>query len=276
MSKSLRIALIVLSVLGILIMAYLFKVGYMSGDNSFCNLGEGFSCDLVNKSKYAKIFGIPLSGMGLLYFAWVLYMVVRSYKPETLEKIVLATIAILVPSLYLSYIEYFVLKSICILCETSKLVMFAVIGVSYFALRPNSIAKKTVVGGLVLGLLFTGVAVFAHNTGGPGDTYNEFAQCLHDKGFAVLGSKTCASCLKQREMFGEAFHFIDEYECDPRNVKTSEEEEEMKFCETFQIKKTPTWVQLDESRNTLYRFESGIQSFASLSEVSGCALPAGK
>ncbi len=257
-------------------MAYLIKVGYVSGDSSFCNLGEGFSCDLVNKSKYAQIFGIPLSGMGLLYFIWVLFRTLRSYKPESLEKIALVTIVILVPSLYLSWIEYFVLESICVLCETSKVIMIAIVAVSLFALRPRTVSKKYVLTAVVAGLVFTGIMYFAHSSSGPGKKYNEFAQCLDSKGYVMLGSKTCASCLKQRDMFGEAFLFIEEVECDPRNIDTPEEEAEVKFCEKFQIKKTPTWVQLDEGRNALYRFDSGIQSFESLSNMSGCVLPTDK
>lgn len=277
MKKLPRVILIVLAVFGILIMAYLFKVGYASGDSSFCNLGEGFSCDLVNKSSYAKVFGIPLSAMGFLYFVGVLYLLARSYKPETLEKIVLGTIVFLIPSLYLSYIEYFVLESICILCETSKVVMLAIIGVSLIALRPAAVDRKKVLGAVIGGFLLMGVLVLSHSSGGPGDKYNEFAQCLNSKGYTVLGSKTCASCLKQREMFGEAFHFIREVECDPRNTEgLAEKEAEVAYCSTFKITKTPTWVQLDAEGNTLYRFESGIQSFESLSEKSGCALPAEK
>ncbi|OGZ97444.1 MAG: hypothetical protein A3I44_06100 [Candidatus Sungbacteria bacterium RIFCSPLOWO2_02_FULL_51_17] len=273
MKKIPRVILILLSLAGLAIMAYLFKVGY-SDASSFCNLGEGLSCDLVNKSKYAKIFGIPLSGMGFLYFVWVLYIAIRSYKAETLKLLALATIIFLGPSLYLSGVEFFVIKSICVLCETSKVMMLAVLGVSLYAMRPKKVSWGQVLAVAIAGIVLAGVAYLAHSTSGPGKKYDEFAQCLDSKGYVMLGSATCASCLKQRESFGEAFRFIEEVECDPRNIDNQKEEEEVKFCETFQIKKTPTWVQLDEERNTLYRFDAGIQSFETLSSVSGCTLPA--
>lgn len=277
MKNPMRIILITLSILGIFIMAYLVKVGYGAGDTSFCDLGEGLSCDLVNKSKYAKVFGIPLSGMGVLYFVWVLFIALRSYKPESLEKVALVSIIMLVPSLYLSiWVEYFVLESFCILCETSKVLMALILVVAFFALRPKKVAGKQIVGALIVGALLIGISYISTSSSDPGKKYDEFAQCLASKNYVMLGSATCSSCLKQRDMFGEAMRFIEEIECDPRNADNAEEKKEVQFCATFQIRKTPTWVQLDEARNASYRFDAGIQSFESLSSVSGCPLPADK
>ena len=269
-----RVILITLSLFGVLIMAYLVKVGYGAGDTSFCDLGEGLSCDLVNKSKYAKVFGIPLSGMGLLYFIWVFVTALRSYKPESLKTIALVSIIMLVPSLYLSiWVEYVVLHSFCILCEASKVIMVLITATALFALRPQMVSGKQVVGAMIVGMLLIGASYISTSSSNPGPKYNEFAQCLASKHYVMLGSATCSSCLKQRDAFGEAMRFIEEIECDPRNADNAEEEAEVKFCATFQIRKTPTWVQLDESRNTLYRFDAGIQSFDALSSASGCALP---
>ena len=274
MKNPMRVVLITLSILGIFIMAYLLKVGYGAADSSFCDLGEGLSCDLVNKSKYAKVFGIPLSGMGLLYFIWVLFMSIRSYKPESMEKIALVSIIMLVPSLYLTiWVEYFVLETFCILCETSKVLMALIMIAAFFALRPRVVQWKQIVGALIVGFLLIGVSYISTSSSDPGEKYDEFAQCLAGKNYVMLGSATCSACLKQRDMFGEAFRFIEEMECDPRNVDNAEEEAEMNFCATFKIRKTPTWVQLDEARNALYRFDAGVQSFDTLSSVSGCPLP---
>ncbi|OGZ13034.1 MAG: hypothetical protein A2942_00670 [Candidatus Lloydbacteria bacterium RIFCSPLOWO2_01_FULL_50_20] len=275
MKNPTRIILITLSILGIFIMAYLVKVGYGSGDTSFCDLGEGLSCDLVNKSKYAKVFGIPLSGMGLAYFIWVFFTALRSYKPKSLEKIALVSVVMLVPSLYLSiWVEYFVLETFCILCEASKVIMALIIIASLFALRPKPVPWKRLFGSIVVGSLLIGISYISTSSSDPGKKYDEFAQCLTSKHYVMLGSATCSSCLKQRDMFGEAMRFIEEIECDPRNADNAQEKEEVKFCANFQIRKTPTWVQLDEARNSLYRFDAGIQSFDSLSSVSGCPLPA--
>ncbi|MBI2048915.1 MAG: Vitamin K epoxide reductase, partial [Parcubacteria group bacterium] len=56
--------LIILALLGMAIMGYLISIHYAPAEEAFCNLGEGLSCDVVNKSIYAEVFGIPVSVLG--------------------------------------------------------------------------------------------------------------------------------------------------------------------------------------------------------------------
>lgn len=263
-----KIVLSIVAVAGMAIMAYLFSLNFSSDGSAFCNLGEGLSCDIVNKSEYAKIAGVPVSLLGFLYFLGVLAAVWWRYEKQVLKTIVFLTIVFLGPSLYLSYIEFFVLQNVCVFCEASKILMLAVIVVSLLALRPDKFSAKSASAALVLAVLLAFFTYFIQANAGPGDKYNEFAQCLNGRGFIMYGSMTCLACAKQRAMFGDAFQFVEEIECDPRNPNPETER-----CIAKKIEKTPTWIQEDEEGDELYRFEPGWQPLEKLSEASGCALP---
>lgn len=250
-------------------MGYLLKLKYASSGSSFCNLGEGLSCDSVNQSVYSEVMGIPMSGLGLLYFMGVLLAVLLKPDKQTLKAIIFLSVAFMGPSLYLSAMEFFVLKNVCILCETSKVIILAIIAVSWLSLKPEKLVSQTVAAAIILGLLMAGATYFLQSNAGPGKIYNEFAQCLSDKGYIMYGSITCASCARQRTMFGEeAFKNIKEIECDPRNPNNVAE-----LCIAKNIKGTPTWIQEDADGKELYRFDKGFQTMEKLSEVSGCKLP---
>lgn len=262
-----RIALIILSLLGIAIMGYLFSLQFSTGGGSFCNLGEGLSCDIVNKSNYAKLAGIPVSALGLLYFVAVFFVAVWRYNKKSLWAVVFTTIVFLGPSLYLTIIELTVIKSICVFCEASKLIMLAITLLAWSVIKKDFKAKNLWTA-IILGIVLALMTYWVHASATPTDEYNEFAQCLDSKGFIMYGSMTCSYCLKQRGLFGDAFQYIKEIECDPRNPNP-----EVERCVSKNIERTPTWMQEDEQGRELYRFEAGLQPLEKLSEVSGCALP---
>lgn len=263
-----KIVLSVLAVAGMAIMAYLFSLNFSSGESAFCNLGEGLSCDIVNKSAYAKVAGIPVSLLGFLYFLGILTAVWWRYEKLVLKAIGFLSIVFLGPALYLSYIEFFILQNICVFCEASKVLILAIIGVSLWALRPDKFSVQLISTAFILAALLAFFTYFIQASAGPGDTYNEFAQCLDEKGFVMYGSVTCLACAKQRALFGDAFQFVEEIECDPRNPHPETER-----CIAKKIEKTPTWIQENEEGSELYRFQPGWQPLEKLSEVSGCALP---
>ncbi len=67
----------VLSVIGIVLSVLLLKEHYRLmthgfGDKSFCSINQWIDCDIVNGSSFSEIYGIPLAGLGLLYYLTVL------------------------------------------------------------------------------------------------------------------------------------------------------------------------------------------------------------
>jgi len=266
-----RILLILFAIAGMVIMGYLISIHYSPEEGSFCNLGEGLSCDIVNKSAYAKILGIPVSILGFLYFLGVLVFGIWRYTKPALKNIALLSIIFLGPSLYLTGIEFFVLNNICILCEISKILIVGIILVSLLTLRPEGFTKKSFVSAIILAILL-GVFIYLIHAGlgqsEQGEKYNSFAQCLYERGVRMYGSATCSFCAKQRALFGDSFHYIQEIECDPRNPNPETER-----CIAKNILHTPTWILEDEMGNDIHRFNPGVVSFEKLSEISGCELP---
>lgn len=265
-----KTVLIILALAGALIMGYLLNLHLVSSGQSFCDLGSGLSCSEVNSSEYAKVLGIPVSLLGLVYFLGVLYVLVARYSKENLGRIAFVTTVFLGPSLYLSYLEFFVIKSICLFCELSKIVMLAVIFVALYGMRPKKPSGQKIVVALVLAVIAAlGTYVVQQDRGVPSGTYDTFAQCITDSGMVMYGSQGCSSCGKQRALFGDSFQYINEIECDPR---FEDHDPQVQLCISKNIEGTPTWILEDESGNTLTKYGKGVLTLEELSEASGCPL----
>src|SRR5437764_5161453 len=93
---------------------------YGSSKTTFCDFGESFNCDIVNRSVYSSVFGIPVALIGILGYAALLTLATfyRS-KAETPAMLMIASTLGLGFALYLTYIERFVLGAWCILCLSS-------------------------------------------------------------------------------------------------------------------------------------------------------------
>ena len=114
---------------------------------------------------------------------------------------------------------------------------------------------------VLIALMVIAVVVFA--TSLPEEkNYDEFAQCLTDKGLKMYGSVYCGHCNAQKRMFGSSWEYIDNAECTSQYGGQTEE------CVEAGIRAYPTWV-LPDGTQLL-----GEQSFEKLSELSGCPLPA--
>ena len=83
----------------------------------FCDVSQEFSCDIVNRSEYSSIMGIPVAGIGVAGYAvlFVLATFSRS-RAKTPKRLLGAAIAGLAFAMYLTYIEAYVLETLCILC----------------------------------------------------------------------------------------------------------------------------------------------------------------
>lgn len=155
-------AIVALSALGTAFMGYLTYLHFKPSASSFCDFGAGFSCDLVNKSVYAEVMGIPVSVMGLAYFLGVAFLVIRKPIADGMRVIQLFTAFSIVFSLHLTYIEVFVLGSVCLFCELSKITMLAIMGLAsrglFYAKTP--MRYPLLAAATVVGLAFTGIATY--------------------------------------------------------------------------------------------------------------------
>src|SRR3990167_10997761 len=125
-----RILIISLSIIGFGIMAYLTYIHY-ANTKSFCDISETVSCDVVTTSIYSEIFGFPISILGLGYFGLTFLLTVFYRKKAFYQLLFLLTLFVLIPSYYFTSLYAFVIKAFCILCEASKILMLAILAISF-------------------------------------------------------------------------------------------------------------------------------------------------
>jgi vitamin-K-epoxide reductase (warfarin-sensitive) len=114
------LAIAVLAMAGIAVSAVSLQRHYAKSKTAFCDLGEKFDCDIVNRSEQSRVMGIPVAGIGIAGYAAILALatVYRS-RWETPLRLLLAAIAGLAFALYLTYVEAYVLDTWCVLCLSS-------------------------------------------------------------------------------------------------------------------------------------------------------------
>ena len=124
----------VLALLGIAVSSISLYHHYGSETTSYCDFGQSFNCDMVNRSIYSTVMGIPVALIGVLgYLAILILATIFRSRPETSLIVLIASIAGLGFAVYLTYIEAFVLAVWCVLC-LSSLALIAMIAGSAGAL----------------------------------------------------------------------------------------------------------------------------------------------
>jgi len=100
---------------------------YDTSPSSFCDFGAKFNCDIVNRSIYSVVFGIPVALIGIFGYG-VLLVLATLYraKTEVSRMLLVASLAGLGFALYLTYVEAFVLAVWCILCLSSLALIAAI------------------------------------------------------------------------------------------------------------------------------------------------------
>jgi uncharacterized membrane protein len=126
-SRALRLALIVLTVLGVALASYLTYVHYAE-IKPLCTAGN--SCIKVQSSVYSKLAGVPVALIGLLGYIAILASLLA---PEG-ENSRLATMALTLVgfgfSAYLTYRELFSIHAVCEECATSAGILTVLMGLS--------------------------------------------------------------------------------------------------------------------------------------------------
>lgn len=108
--------------LGVAASGLSLQLHYHRDASSFCNINATFDCDVVNRSAYSEVAGIPVALVGLLAYLVILGLAVfQRKKTETPALLLFLGFAGLAFSLYLTYVEAAVLQTWCILCLASLL-----------------------------------------------------------------------------------------------------------------------------------------------------------
>jgi vitamin-K-epoxide reductase (warfarin-sensitive) len=119
-NRLLFLAIALLAVLGMADSAVSLQRHYAKSASSFCEFGEKFDCDIVNRSEYSTVIGIPVAGIGVVGYGFLLALatIYRS-RQETPTRLLAVAAAGLAFAFYLTYIEAYVLGTWCILCLSS-------------------------------------------------------------------------------------------------------------------------------------------------------------
>ena len=120
LAKRLMNLIAILAVCGIVVSSESLQHHYATSKTAFCDIGETFNCDIVNRSEYSSIFGVPVALVGMLgYAALAGLATVYRARPETPAMLFGGAAVGLGFALYLTYIEAHVLGVYCILCLSS-------------------------------------------------------------------------------------------------------------------------------------------------------------
>jgi uncharacterized membrane protein len=140
-NHGLFLAIAFLAVAGISVSAVSLQRHYAKSASAFCDIGEKFNCDIVNRSEYSSLAGLPVAGIGVAGYALLLALAtLYRYRPETPTRLLGAAVAGFGFALYLTYIEGYVLGTWCILC-LSSLGIIAAITILAGAARIRASAK---------------------------------------------------------------------------------------------------------------------------------------
>lgn len=262
-----RVLIALISLGGFGIMAYLTYI-HFTETTSFCDVNEVVSCDAVTTSIYSEIFGLPISILGLGYFGLALVGAIFYRVKAFYQALFFFTLFVLIPSYYFTGLEAFVIKAWCILCETSKILMVAILAISFVAMKQKfSVVLRMSIPIIIAGVVVAGITYFAQTSITAQKDYTPFVEALNEQGVVYYKSFTCSNCKRQEQMIGEAYKKLNSVECHPDGPKGNPE-----LCLAKDIEHTPTFI-IEKDGDEVKR-AVGLQQLDDLAKWAG--VPASK
>jgi vitamin-K-epoxide reductase (warfarin-sensitive) len=121
------VVIAILSFAGMVVSAVSLQRHYAKSSTEFCDVGQKFNCDIVNRSEYSEVEGIPVAAIGVLGYATLFFLsTFWNSRATTPNRLLAASIAGLCVALYLTYVEAYELKTWCILCVASQVMIFLI------------------------------------------------------------------------------------------------------------------------------------------------------
>lgn len=136
----LRLTGLVFAVLGFMDAIYLMVIKFANRPD-LCIKGVG-DCWSVNTSPYSEVYGIPISVFGATAYLVLIFLLAMESKPTfwqpyTRYLVFAITLAGVIYSAYLTYLEIAVINAICPFCVVSAILMLGLLLLSVIGLRSN-------------------------------------------------------------------------------------------------------------------------------------------
>jgi uncharacterized membrane protein len=131
----------VVALAGVFVALYLtlYKLGYIG--TLACAVG---SCEKVQTSKWATFLGFPVGAWGVGYYVGVLAVAIVGLTPRFMDSLMLSRVLAsctaigLLFSLWLTYLELFVIDAICQWCVISAILALLLFVLSWLDLRDQT------------------------------------------------------------------------------------------------------------------------------------------
>jgi len=271
-SSYLKPVILALSALGIILSLYLTYVHFTESRAAFC--AAGTDCDTVRQSGFSTIMGVPVAALGVAGYSVILVVFLISMKKRTKWLLLyILALAGFVFSAYLTYIELFVIKAVCMYCIVSAVLMTIIfialikakseyhpkLSTPYIMVLSLAVAATVILGALLVQAGKSGAtSSLTSGISQPADSFQTgLAIYMADHGAVMYGSFKCPHCNLQKEMFGGAFRYIKYVECNPKG-----ENADPSLCLAKGIMNYPTW-EIDG------KFYEGAMPLEQLSKITG-------
>jgi vitamin-K-epoxide reductase (warfarin-sensitive) len=130
-ARKMFLAIAILAVAGIAVSSVSLDHHFRKSKTTYCDFGQSFNCDIVNRSEYSAIAGVPVALLGIVgYVALLAFATFYREKAETPGILLFGSVSGLGFALYLTYVEKYILFAWCILCLSSLAIIFSITVVS--------------------------------------------------------------------------------------------------------------------------------------------------
>ena len=140
MTKRTIVATLALAGIFVALYLFLYKIGRIG--NLSCSIG---SCETVNLSRWSIFLGAPVAAWGVGFYVVMFGLSVASLQDRYADSLGMSKALALISgggvifSLWLTYLELFVIHAICQWCVMSALIVTTIFVVSMLDLRARSV-----------------------------------------------------------------------------------------------------------------------------------------
>jgi len=126
-NRALFLIISILSLAGAVVSGVSLQRHYAKSATTYCDFNQQFNCDIVNRSEWSTLAGIPVAAIGIAgYAALFLLATLWRSRAETPTRLLIAALIGFAFALYLTYVEKYQLMTWCILCLSSQALIFLI------------------------------------------------------------------------------------------------------------------------------------------------------